>query len=265
MITQLSAFNLCLSTFDAAVHAIVGAGFEQLAVYFTKTQFLKALHELDDFEVEELAHKAELSDLRIAAVGGPSDLLTKEGTSQLKQALRVAGALEAEVFDTGSLSFQGKEPAQIDRETRLFCDNLCRVADVAGEQGMVICLETHGGMTGTPQRCLQAMAAINHPNVGIGFDPANLVYYEGADPFEDLDELLPFIGHVHLKDQVGGKDVASFPTVGSGELDYARLLAQVIEGGYGGCLSVERVSGDTDEERADELVKAYEFLAQAGG
>jgi len=28
---------------------------------------------------------------------------------------------------------------------------------------------------------------------------------------------------------------------------------------------VERVSGDTDEERADELVKAYEFLAQAGG
>jgi sugar phosphate isomerase/epimerase len=265
MITQLSAFNLCLSTFDAAVQEIARAGFDQLAVYFTRSQFAKALHELDDFEVEEIAHKAALNDLRIAAVGGPSNLLTKEGTTELKQALRVAGALEAEVFDTGSLSFQGKEPDQLARETRLFCDNLRRVGDVAGEKGMVICLETHGGMTGTPQRCLQAMAEINHPNVGIGFDPANIVYYEGADPFEDLDELLPFIGHLHVKDQVGGRDAANFPTVGAGEIDYATLLPQVVEGGYGGCLSVERVSGETDEERADELVKAYEFLAQAVG
>jgi len=262
MITQLSAFNICLSSFDVAVDAISHAGFYHLSVYFSPHQFIKALHELDEWEVEEIVHKAELYGLRIVATGGPCNVLTADGVTELQQAIRVAADLDADVFDTASLSFQGKDADQIARETRRFCDNMQRAADIAGEVGVVICLETHGGMTGTVERCLQTMAQINHPNVGIGFDPANIIYYEGADPLADLDELLPFIGHVHAKDCVTTDGRTGFVTVGTGELPWRRVLTQLDEGGFGGYVTVERLSGDTDAQRARELSAAYDFLTR---
>ena len=104
------------------------------------------------------------------------------------------------------------------------------------------------------------MQRMDHPNVQIGYDPANICFYEGASPLDQLEALIPLIGHVHAKDQVGGKDSAVFPTVGKGEVRYGQIVDTLLTCGYAGPISVERAAGDTAEERAQELQNAYRFL-----
>lgn len=115
-------------------------------------------------------------------------------------------------------------------------------------------------MTGTVPSCLKLMQQIDHPNVQIGYDPANIRYYEGASPTDQLEQLIPLIGHVHVKDHVGAKGSANFPTVGKGEIAYTEIFETLVRSGYEGYISVERAPGETVEQRAQELKDAYRFL-----
>ena len=151
--------------------------------------------------------------------------------------------------------------ATIEQETAAFCRNMSRIGDAADERGLTICLETHGGLTGTVPACLDLMRRLDHDHVKVGYDPANILFYEGASPLDRLEDLVPYIGHVHAKDQVGGKDVATFPTVGKGDVPYTELIPILLASGYTGHISVERAPGDTPAARARELSDAYAFLA----
>lgn len=259
MITQLSASNLCLSSFDAAVDAISRAGFFHFSVAFTGSQFRKDLHEFDEWETEELAHKADLFGLRIVAVETRSNILTAAGIAHLHAAIRVAGTLGVDVLDLRAPSSAGRDSTESAENARLFADGVRQAADAAEEAGVVLCLETNGVLA-TLQHCLEALALVNHPQVGIAFDPAAVVCSGAGDPSADLDELLPFIGHVHARDCVRTETGPEFVTVGKGELDWDALLTRLGDGGFGGYVSVDHVSGDTDDERAAELVTAHDFL-----
>jgi sugar phosphate isomerase/epimerase len=125
---------------------------------------------------------------------------------------------------------------------------------------MTVCLETHGGMTGTGTACLEAMRAIAHPHVKLAYDPANLCYYEGVPADDRLDEIMPFIGHTHFKDHRGPKLNPDFPAIGEGQVGYESLIPRLKRGGYRGPWTLERAAGNTDDEKDVSLVKAYQLL-----
>lgn len=262
MADQLAAFNLCEPDFDQAVKSISAAGFRQIALYFSPGLLPCGLESMTEADARALKSKLDEHGLKPIAAGGGSNVMTEEGLETLVGKLDAAGMLGVPAFDTGSLSTKGKDAATIERETATFCDNMARAADAAEDRGITICLETHGGLTGTVPSCLWLMARLAHPRVKIGYDPANIVFYEGASPLDQLAALVPYIGHVHAKDQIGGKDAANFPTVGKGEVPYPDILRTLLSGGYAGCISVERAYADTPEQRANEIKDAYAFLRQ---
>ena len=91
---------------------------------------------------------------------------------------------------------------------------------------------------------LQFLNDVAQPNVGINFDPANMILYGAGNPIDAISILGRHVKHVHIKDalpsaQPGvlwGKEVP----FGSGVVNAAQFLAALREAGYRGPLMIER-------------------------
>jgi sugar phosphate isomerase/epimerase len=120
-------------------------------------------------------------------------------------------------------------------------ENLEPVVDVATEAGIVLCMETMSGL-GTRNAVLSASAHRRLWEVlGIRacLDIPHAVSRVStlAELEQYLDDMQPFIGHVHLADTRLG--VHRHLPIGAGELDLARLLRRLAAGGYQGSAVVE--------------------------
>ncbi len=80
---------------------------------------------------------------------------------------------------------------------------------------------------------------IGKPNVGINYDPGNVIFYGDTRPEGDIEGVAGLIKHMHVKDQVGGVGVWHFPPVGTGEVDFAAIFAALDAAGFDGPCSVE--------------------------
>ena len=80
---------------------------------------------------------------------------------------------------------------------------------------------------------------VNHPNVKINYDTGNSLYFADTLPYEDLMVALPEVAHIHLKDKIGGKGVWNFPPIGTGEIDFRRILDSLSASSFSGPISVE--------------------------
>ncbi len=131
------------------------------------------------------------------------------------------------------------------------------LADEAKKRDLMLILET-GQETGEEMR--KFMEELNHPNVGINFDPANIILYDKGDPIDALKVLGPYVKHVHIKDAMytdaSGSWGAEVPW-GDGQVGPERFLNALEQIGYNGALAVEREAG---EDRVGDVKWAVETL-----
>lgn len=123
-------------------------------------------------------------------------------------------------------------------------DRLARAAEAFGARGVALALETG-------QETAPALAAfmqqLNRPNVGINFDPANMILYGKGDPIAAVRTLGPWIRQVHVKDarrtKVPGTWGEEVP-VGTGEVNWPAFFATLDELKFAGDFCIEREAGD---------------------
>ncbi len=136
------------------------------------------------------------------------------------------------------------------------------MADEAKKRGIMLLLETGQETAVDLQRFLKEL---NHPAVGVNFDPANMILYDKGDPIEAVRVLAPWIKHVHVKDanrtQTPGTWGAEVPW-GDGQVGMRAFLEVLNEIGYEGTLAIEREAGD---DRVGDIRKAVERLASFTG
>lgn len=138
------------------------------------------------------------------------------------------------------------------------------VADTFAAEGIMLLLET--GQE-TAEALSAFLDAVNRSNVGVNFDPANMILYAKGDPVGSLQQVLRRVRQVHIKDakrteQPGtwGREV----TVGQGDVDWPAFLDVLKTGGYSGDLIIEREAGSTrvaDVRAAAALLRKGECLA----
>jgi len=137
-------------------------------------------------------------------------------------------------------------------------DRLRWLADAAGGQGLMLLLET-GQETAN---CLRALLEeLNHPALGVNFDPANMILYAKGDPVAAVRMLGTWIKHVHVKDAVRTKQPGTWGTEvpwGEGEVGSQEFLTALKEIGYTGALAIEREAGN---DRLADMRLAAERLA----
>jgi sugar phosphate isomerase/epimerase len=140
-------------------------------------------------------------------------------------------------------------------------DLVRRVCDHAAAHGQTFALET--GQEPAPV-LLEFLRSVDRPNLGINFDPANMILYGTGDPIEALGILAPHILSVHVKDgdwpppDQPGTLGAERP-LGEGAVGIPRYVAKLKEIGFRGPLNIEREAHDPEQRRQD-LARAVAYL-----
>ncbi|MCL4544639.1 MAG: sugar phosphate isomerase/epimerase [Chloroflexi bacterium] len=163
----------------------------------------------------------------------------------------------------------GGEATEEDRPALIA--TLREVGDYAAARNLTVCLETHPGVTVNAAQMLRTMQELQHPSVKLNFDTANVLYYnEGADVLTELRSVVPYIGHVHLKDSRGQLRDWYFPALGDGgAVDFAAVGRILNDGGFFGPFSIELegIEGEPEltlEQRQERLQRSVDHLRKVG-
>ena len=128
-----------------------------------------------------------------------------------------------------------------------------RIADHAATHGQTFALET--GQEPAPV-LLNFLKDCERPNLGINFDPANMILYGTGDPIEALGILGPHLLSVHCKDgdwpdKSKPGALGSEKPLGQGAVGMEKFLAKLKEVGFKGPLNIEREAENQEHRIAD--------------
>ena len=138
-------------------------------------------------------------------------------------------------------------------------NRLEKIADLFADHGLTCCLETGQEEAGALRSFLDTL---NRPNVGVNFDPANLILYDKGDPIAGLNTLLPHVASCHIKDAKRTRTPGTWGdevVVGTGEVDWRAFFATLSQSGFTGTLAIEREAGPT---RVEDIQTAHRFVQQ---
>jgi len=108
-------------------------------------------------------------------------------------------------------------------------ESIHECADLAEQRGVVLALENHWGLSGTPEGQLRIINAVDSPWVGALMDTGNFL----EDPYDKLEKIAPKTVFVQAKTYDGGGE---FYTL---DLDYKRIAKILRDAGYTGYVSLE--------------------------
>ena len=121
-----------------------------------------------------------------------------------------------------------------------FFERLRAIGDAAAGLGVTVALETHPDLATNGAVAAETMAAVDHPHVRVNFDTANVYYYNRDVTAEgELAKVIDHVASVHLKDTTGGYETWDFPVLGTGVVDFPKVLAMLADRRFAGPLTME--------------------------
>ena len=116
----------------------------------------------------------------------------------------------------------------------------------------------------TPVTLLRTITDVGAENLGVNFDPANLVMYGKANPLDALELLLPYVRGFHAKDgdyPTDGYSMGLEKPIGSGRVNFPLLIQKLNEFGYSGAITIEReIKGEQQIADIQNARKILEIL-----
>ncbi len=136
-------------------------------------------------------------------------------------------------------------------------ERIRQIAKRFAEKGIDLALETGQEEAGTLKAFLDTLG---ESNVGVNFDPANMILYAKGDPVAAVKVLMSYLKQVHVKDALPTAEPGTWGSeevVGTGAVDWDAFLAALDEGGFEGAMCIEREAGP---DRVGEIGIAREFI-----
>jgi sugar phosphate isomerase/epimerase len=125
------------------------------------------------------------------------------------------------------------------------------VCDHAGEFGVYLALENHGGITGSADQMLTLVRAVKSPWFGVNLDTGN---FHTKDPYADLALIAPYAVTVQLKTEIqrqGGKKE---------EADLKRLITILRDANYRGYVALEYEAAEDPKKAVPRYLKILRGL-----
>jgi L-ribulose-5-phosphate 3-epimerase len=138
---------------------------------------------------------------------------------------------------------------------------LRQIAELCASKQIAVGLET-GQETADTMAAF--MKALDRPNVGVNFDPANMILYDKGDPIAALRVLGPWIKQCHLKDAVRTKTPGTWGEevrLGTGQVDWKAFFRELDAVKFTGNLCIEREAGN---QRVADIRAALEYVEKLG-
>lgn len=149
--------------------------------------------------------------------------------------------------------FAGKPVAEEEpSETLARCARICQIACAdAAQQGVMLALENHGGVTARPEGLLEIVEQVDSPAFGVNFDSGN--FHLTDDPYADLEMIAPYAVNAQIKVEMRVKDVTQ-------PADLTRVI-QILRGAdYSGWVALEYEAEPDPLEAVPKWLKQLEPL-----
>ncbi|HNZ48586.1 MAG TPA: sugar phosphate isomerase/epimerase family protein [Candidatus Hydrogenedentes bacterium] len=183
-------------------------------------------------EAEAVLAKLKALNLEALVVRGDTNLSTDASVDELRT--------QFETCKRMGVHYMFLSPKRHDAPKEDVYARLRRAGDAAADNDVILVLETHPDLGTNAAAHLETMKAINHPNVRVNFDSANILYYnEGADTVEELKKCIDYVATVEVKDHNGEPESWFFPALGDGIIDFPAFFAVLREHGYTGPVTIE--------------------------
>jgi sugar phosphate isomerase/epimerase len=131
-----------------------------------------------------------------------------------------------------------------EEQARKWCiEAIQRCCEYAGQRGVILALENHGGIVTTAEQLLSIVREVKSEWFGVNWDSGN---FRSADPHAELARAAPYAVTVQIKTQVGSPR-------GPKEADLPRVIGILKEAGYRGFVALEY----EDEHDPKEAVPRY--------
>lgn len=135
------------------------------------------------------------------------------------------------------------------------------VADVFAAKGIDLAFETGQEEADTLKLFLEKLGRVN---VGVNFDPANMILYDKGNPIAALRTLASWVKQCHIKDanrtQTPGTWGEEVPS-GTGQVDWKQFFAVLREIGFTANCCIEREAGT---QRVVDIITARKMVEAVG-
>ena len=159
-------------------------------------------------------------------------------------------------FHAGFLPLDQSDPAGTKMRHRLEL-----IADVFAARNIDVAFET--GQE-TSAVLLSFLKQLGRANVGVNFDPANMILYDKGNPIEALRDLSGWLKQVHIKDAIRTRNPGTWGeevVAGSGEVPWRDFFATLRELKFTGHCCLEREAGTS---RVADLLAAKQMVEKLG-
>lgn len=195
----------------------------------------------------------------IHATGGvaPDDTWA-ENLRNVVQSAEIAARLGLPLvtFHAGFLPPDASDPAHAKMRERL-----ALVADAFAARNIEVAFET--GQETAPV-LVEFLQTLGRPNVGVNFDPANILLYDHGDPIEALRELGPWLKQIHIKDGTRTRTPGTWGeevVAGTGSVPWKEFFATLRALNFHGWCCIEREAGTA---RVEDIRAARELVERVG-
>ncbi|MGD9496833.1 MAG: sugar phosphate isomerase/epimerase family protein [Armatimonadota bacterium] len=270
MAPQISLYTLLANTvsLEDAVRLAADAGFDAVDIRMRED----GVHITPDISAEEAVRVRTMVEAAGLHVSGLTTywevgLVEREAAAPhlagIERALRTAGLLGAKFMRVSSADYDRRFDYEVCRAA--FRDQIARVAQMAAAHGIVVTPEQHGGRyIASAGQCLDMLRGLEHPNLGIVFDPGNAVSEGFERPWVQVRMLGRWIRNVHVKNRMtaAGEPLAHERLAGGnvrvdeGVLDWQLIADELVAIGYDGYLTAE------DFAEFDSLEEKFAWNAQ---
>ena len=259
-------------TFEEALQGISAAGFGYIELAAVKgwTEHLTA-----DMTDEELdAAKGLMSKYGIEGIGlsGHCDLFDEKRLDDFRKNIGLAAKMGCKfiVTSTGEAHFGKEEGANDD----VLVEHIKSLVPALEEYDITLVLELHG-VYSKGEDMARVTRAVGSPRVGVNYDTANVMFYAGVSPIDDVKTCVDQVKYVHLKDSGGEKGVWNFPGTGNGSLPLKEFMEYMDANNYTGpyaieieytedfCMRDKDQPGDVDVANK-EMADAWKYLHSLG-
>ncbi|MNI19336.1 Inosose dehydratase [compost metagenome] len=118
-------------------------------------------------------------------------------------------------------------------------ERMHRLTELAAKNEIVLLHENCSGWGGeSPENCLYLIQKINHPAFRLLFDTGNGIAYK-YDAFQFLQQVWPYVEHVHIKDGMRERNDTIYTLPGEGHSKVRECVKWLYDHDYRGILAIE--------------------------
>lgn len=212
-------------------------------------------------DAEKVQAELQKHSLSASTLMGKCDVADENVAENFKETLEVATKMGTKVIFVSVHAGEIPKPVVYDR--------LRQVGDNAAKYGIKVAMETHPDLIQNGDIALETMQGVNHPNIRVNFDTANIYYYnEGTTAVAELSKIAKYVAGVHLKDTNGKPRTWYFPTLGEGVVDFPEVFRILNAVGFHGpfTMELEGIEGENLnlEQQQQRVQKSVEYLRSIG-